>query len=198
MQIIGLTGNYGMGKSTVARLFKELGAVTIDTDAIVRSMLDEPSVIDEIRNKLGDSVMTSGALNKQIISDMVFGNRDMRIALEDIIHPKVFRKIKDEIDRIDKEDAVVIVEAPILFERGYESRFDKTVTVYTPEETAISRLMVKGISEADARKRLASQLPINVKTSRSDYIIDNSKELDFTKKQVKEIFSKLYHSASSQ
>lgn len=191
MIVGGLTGNYGMGKSTVARMFRELGAVTINTDDIVRELLKDPAVIYEIKKAFGEDIVEGNEINKRMLADIVFEHPHLRISLENILHPKVFKKIDEEIAKITDTSAIVIVEAPVIFERGYQNRFDKIITVYTSEEIAVSRLKEKGISEDDARKRLKSQFPIEMKISKSDFAIDNSKDLENTRRQVEEILSRL-------
>lgn len=193
MIIAGLTGNYGMGKSTAAKMFKELGAVVIDTDEIVKKLLNDPTVINDIKNTFGEDIANGGVINKKMLANAVFEHPHLRISLEDILHPRVFKKIDEDIAKITDASAIVIVEAPVIFERGYQNRFDKIITVYTSEEVAIQRLMEKGISENDARKRLKSQFPIEMKISKSDFTIDNTKDLKNTKKQVIEIYNRLLH-----
>lgn len=197
MIIIGLTGNYGMGKSTVARMFKELGAVVIDTDAIVRELLKDPGVIYEIKKAFGEDIIQHSAvsgqpseINKKMLADIVFEQPHLRVSLEDILHPVVFRKIDEEIKRLNSE-LIVIVEAPVIFERGYQNRFDKIITVFTSEDVAVSRLREKGISEDESRKRLKSQFPIAMKVQKSDFSIDNNKDLENTKRRVEEIYKEL-------
>ncbi|MCL4536663.1 MAG: dephospho-CoA kinase [Nitrospirae bacterium] len=191
MIVGGLTGNYGMGKSTVARLFKELGAIIIDTDDIVRELLKDPAVIYEIKKAFGEDIVEGDEINKRMLAEIVFEHPHLRISLENILHPRVFKKVDEEIAKITDSAAIVIVEAPVIFERGYQNRFDKIITVYTSEEIAINRLKEKGISEDDARKRLKSQFPIEMKISKSDFAIDNSKDLEDTRRQVEEIYSRL-------
>ncbi len=191
MIVGGLTGNYGMGKSTVARLFKELGAIIIDTDDIVRELLKDHAVIYEIKKAFGEDIVEGNEINKRMLAEIVFEHPHLRISLENILHPRVFKKVDEEIAKITDSAAIVIVEAPVIFERGYQNRFDKIITVYTSEEIAINRLKEKGISEDDARKRLKSQFPIEMKISKSDFAIDNSKDLEDTRRQVEEIYSRL-------
>lgn len=190
---VGLTGNFGMGKSTVAEIFRSIGAHVINTDKIVEELLKEASVIDEIKRLFGEEVITDGKINKQYIAQIVFDNPLMRIYLENILHPKVFEKVDEIIKNIpDKgEPKIVVIEAPVIFERGYQNRFDVIITVYTPEEVAIERLQKKGISKEEAVKRLKAQFPIEMKKSKSDYVIDNSGSIEETKAQVEEIFQKL-------
>ncbi|MCS7164610.1 MAG: dephospho-CoA kinase [Thermodesulfovibrio sp.] len=190
---VGLTGNIGMGKSTVAELFKSLGAYVISTDKIVETLLEEPDVIEEIKRLFGDEVIVNGKVNKKYVASVVFENSLMRIYLENILHPRVFKKVDEIIENIPKrgEPLIVVIEAPVIFERGYQNRFDIIITVFCPEETALERLEKKGFSKEEAIKRLKSQFPIEMKKSKSDYIIDNSGTLEETAKQVEEIFQKL-------
>lgn len=190
---VGLTGNIGMGKSTVAELFKGLGAYVISTDKIVETLLEEPDVIEEIKRLFGDEVIVNGKVNKKYVASVVFENPLMRIYLENILHPRVFKKVDEIIENIPKrgEPLIVVIEAPVIFERGYQNRFDIIITVFCPEETALERLEKKGFSKEEAIKRLKSQFPIEMKKSKSDYIIDNSGTLEETAKQVEEIFQKL-------
>lgn len=190
MIVIGLTGNYGMGKSTVAEMFKELGAVIIDADLIVRELFEEQEVISEIKKAFGEDILQKTEINKKMLAEIVFEHPNLRISLEDILHPRVFEKIDEKIKKLPK-DSIVIIEAPVIFERGYQNRFDRIITVFTDEDTAVSRLKEKGILKEDARKRLKSQFPVEIKISKSDYAIDNSKDLENTRRQAEEIYKEL-------
>lgn len=197
MLLVGLTGNYGMGKSTVIPLFQEIGAATLDTDMIVRSLLEEKTVLRKIRALLGETVFyKNGRLNKKRVSDLVFKDESLRHSLEDILHPLVFKRIRTQVARSDKQDRVLIIEVPLLFERGYQSRFDKTITVFAEEELALERLEEAGIKRHEAIQRLRAQLPIEEKKKRSDFIIDNNGTIDRTTKQVKAIYRKLMKESS--
>lgn len=190
---VGLTGNYGMGKSTVAKYFSKLGAYVIDTDALVSELLEKKEVVEEVRKLLGDDVVTDGKLDKKKIAKIVFKNPFMRIYLENILHPLVFRRIEEIIEGINTrgEPKIVVIEAPVIFERGYQNRFDIIVTVFCTEEQAIERLKKKGVKEEDAKERLNSQFPIEMKKEKSDYLIDNSGSLEDTYLQVEAVFQKL-------
>ncbi len=190
--VVGLTGNYGMGKSTAARMFRELGAITIDTDDIVGKLLQDSPVIYEVKKMFGDDIAEDSSINRQKLAAVVFQNPHLRIALENILHPKVFKKIDEELDKISRSSpAIIIVEAPILFERGYQNRFDKIITVFTPEEVALARLKEKGVPEDKALERLKSQFPSEMKAGKSDFTIDNTKDAENTRKQVEEIYRAL-------
>ena len=192
MLLAGLTGNYGMGKSTVLHIFAKLGAVTGDSDEIVRTLLAEPDVLKRIRRLLGDGVFyKNGRLNKKKAARVVFENDVLRQSLEDIIHPLVFEKVHSLAERLKGTEKIVVIEVPLLFERGYENRFDRTVTVYTEEEVALYRLAKEGIRGQEAMVRLKTQLPIKEKMQRADFVIDNNGTFDETKEQVRRIYEKL-------
>ena len=196
MLLAALTGNYGMGKSTVLHLFKNLGAVTVQTDEIVQSLLRDHEVRKRISGLLGETILdNTGRLNKKKVADLVFTNTLLRQSLEDILHPLVFERINLLLNKINCRDQVIIVEIPLLFERGYEDRFDRTITVFAEEENTLNRLEAAGIDRDTATLRMRSQLAVEEKMHRSDYVIDNNNELEQTTDQVEMIYKKLLREA---
>ncbi len=192
MLLIGLTGNYGMGKSTVLSMFEKLGAAILDTDKIVESLLTDKDVLEKIRGLLDDKVFDeNGSLNKKKLADLIFKNNKLRYLLENILHPLVFERIEFFLDKINKKDKIILIAVPLLYERGYEERFDRIITVYTQEETALNRLEKEGITREKAVLRLKAQLPIEEKAKRSDFVIDNNGTIEETMSQVKTIYKKL-------
>jgi len=192
MLLVGLTGNYGMGKSTILAIFKKLGAITLDADSIVKILLTEKDILKKIRGLLGDKVFyKNGTLNKDVVANLIFKNNKLRHNIEDILHPIVFERINDFLDRMHEQDRVIVIEIPLLYERGYEDRFDRTITVHTKEDIALDRLEKEGIDRKDALLRLKSQLPVEEKVKRSDFIIDNNGTIEGTMAQVEMIYKKL-------
>jgi dephospho-CoA kinase len=192
MLLAGLTGNYGMGKSTVLRIFAKLGAVTRDSDEIVRTVLEEEDVLERIRQLLGDGVFyKNGRLNKKKAARVIFEDDALRQSLEDIVHPLVFEKVHSLAEELKGTEKIVVVEVPLLFERGYENRFDRTITVCAEEKVALYRLGEKGIKSEEATSRLKSQLPIKEKMQRADFVIDNNGTFEETTEQVRRIYKEL-------
>ena len=192
MLLVGLTGNYGMGKSAILSAFQKLGAITLDTDKIVESLLAEKDVLGKIRNILGDTVFyKDGSLNKREVAGKIFTDEVLRHSIEDILHPLVFGKIDLFLEKNVNACKVVIIEVPLLFERGYEERFDRTITVYCQEETALARLGKEGINREDALLRLRSQLPVAEKIRRSHFAIDNNGSIAETERQAEKIYGRL-------
>ncbi len=192
MLIAGLTGNFGMGKSYVLSLFRELGAVTLESDRIVGMLLREEGVIEKVIGLLGKDVAAPGGdLDKKAIAGKIFHDRELKEKLEALLHPLVFEKVEDFISKIRNVDSIVIVEVPLLFEGNYQDRFKKTITVHTTEDIALERLERSGVPRSEALARIENQLPISEKKRRADYVIDNSGTKDETRKQVKDIYESL-------
>lgn len=197
MFLVGLTGNYGTGKSTVLKMFRDLGARTYDADEIVASLLREEEVIKKITNLFGNTVFhVNGGLDKKKIAALIFSDSTLRRSLEDILHPLVFRKIADLLEHEGGGNDIVVIETPLLFERAYESRFQRIITVKTDQKKALDRLEKNGIKREDAMNRIQSQLPAEEKFNKSDFIVTNNGTLKRTDQQVKDIYKKLLHEVS--
>jgi dephospho-CoA kinase len=192
--LIGLTGNYGMGKSLVLSVFKEIGAIVLDSDDIVNHLLQDKKVILNVKKILGNRVeMENGSLDKSEIANIIFNNSKLKEKLEVLLHPMVFGEMEGALRKIKGKKRLVIVEVPLLFESGYQSRFDRTVTVFTTQKEALARLIKVGVSRSNAMKRLRTQLPIKTKKKAADYLIDNTGTKERTRKQVENIYRLLLY-----
>jgi len=198
MLLVALTGNYGMGKSTVLSLFKKSGFSTLDADRIVGSLFRKKVILEKIMQLMGSTVFNdNGSLNKKRVAEVIFKNASLRYSLEDILHPFVFEKIKHFVEKMNVHDNILIIAVPLVYERRYEDRFDKIIVVHTTEETALKRLGKKGVPKKDAFLRLKAQLPITDKMKRADFLIDNNGTLTETKMQVEKLYKKLLKEAGN-
>jgi dephospho-CoA kinase len=198
MLTVALTGNYGMGKSTVLSLFKELGFSTLDADKIVESLFRKKEILKKIRHLMGSTVFNdNGSLNKEKVAEVIFKNASLRHSLEDLLHPFVFERIKDCAEKMNMHDNILVIAAPLVYERKYEDRFDKIIVVHTTEDTALKRLGIKGVQKKDALLRLKAQLPIKDKMKRADFLIDNNGTLNRTKVQVEKLYKELLKEAGN-
>jgi dephospho-CoA kinase len=192
MLVVALTGNYGMGKSSVTSLFRSCGAYTLDSDAIVVDLLQKKSVIEKIRMLLGPQVLNADhRLNKGVVADIIFKNKTSRRKIEALLHPLVFQAMEASIKKMKSDNCMVIIEVPLLFESGFQKQFDRTIAVYTNQKTALGRLKEKGISRKDALARLHVQMDIRQKKRLADYVIDNNGTKQQAMVQVKKIFNAL-------
>ncbi|MBI4690912.1 MAG: dephospho-CoA kinase [Nitrospirae bacterium] len=185
-----------MGKSTVLSIFGKLGAVTIDADRIVGDLLKEKKILDKIKLFFGSGVFDAkGRLDKEKVSEKIFKDTALRFKLEGILHPLVFERINDFIKKVKDRRKIFIVEASLIYERGYENRFDRIITVFTNKKTAINRLAEYGVTPKIAKQRLGCQLPIEKKIWKADFKIDNNGTIEDTKSQVKEIYKRISEEA---
>ena len=196
MLIVGLTGGIASGKSTIADMFKREGAYIIDIDMISRDVVKpgKPAWQDVI-HIFGKEVLNEDqTLNRKKVGDIVFSDAEKRKKLEEIIHPKITAETLMKINEIAKKDnqAIVIIDIPLLIETDKQDTVNKVVLVYTSPQGQIERLVKRdGLSLEDAHKRLASQMPIENKKKYAHYIINNEEPLKEVQKRVKEIFREL-------
>jgi dephospho-CoA kinase len=177
---IGLTGSIGSGKSTVAALLVERGAVLLDADAIVRE-IQEPGtpVFAAMVERWGDGIVADdGTLDRQAVADRAFGNVDELAALNAIVHPAVADEMTRRREALAGTDATVILDIPLLVESGHEGLAGIIVVDVDPE-LAVERLIkYRGFAETDARGRIARQASRTDRLARADVVVDNSGSLE--------------------
>lgn len=193
MIIIGLTGSIGTGKSTVAARLAELGARIIDLDALARAAVAPDSEgLARVADRFGAEVLDGqGGLNRAALRRLIFSDRQAKADLEAILHPIIARRRDEIIARLRSSDpkAVVVEDAPLLFEAGLEARFDKIAVVYADRETQLARLMQRDqISRAEAEAAVAGQIDVREKVKKADCVIDNSGDRETTRDLVDDLY----------
>lgn len=175
---IGLTGNIGSGKSTVARLLAERGAALIDADDLAREASGDPEVLRRIAAELGSELIVHGRLDRARAARLVFADESARKRLNAIIHPWVARERDRRVRALHASASpppLIVHDIPLLFEAGLEGTFDAVVVVTAPLEARIARVVERsGLEPAEVRARDESQLPLEHKAARADHLIDNS------------------------
>ena len=186
--IIGLTGGFGTGKSTVARLFRAKGAYIIDADQINHQILKKnKTVIQKIVLLFGKDVLSGGgSINRKKLAQLVFKNKKDLSKLCKISHPVIIAQIKNRIKKINR-DSLIVIDAPLLIEAGLNKLLDYLIVVKADKETLIRRLKKKGFSRNEVLRRLRMQLPLRYKLRLADFVIDNNGALNNTKKQIDRI-----------
>jgi len=203
MILIGLTGGVASGKSTVAKMFKQCGAIVIDADGLAREVVQpgKPTWRDIVRH-FGTSILnTDRTINRQALGSIVFSRPTQRRVLERLIHPRVAReqqRLTREAARNDP-NAVVLYDVPLLFEAGIDKRVEKTIVVAADQSTQIARLKKRnGLSRTEALRRIRSQMPLSKKIRQADIVIDGTLPRTVGRKQVRDVFKVLSKLASSQ
>ena len=188
---IGLTGGIACGKSVVLEMFKEAGWHTLSADALVHELLDhDPEVIEAVISKFGVEVKASDAsLNKKAIAKVVFADSQQREWLEGLLHPLVRKRWTSALD--EEPDKNWVVEIPLLFEKKLEKDFDLVVCLSSSRENQLERLQSRGMNEADAEARIASQAPLAEKIEKSDFVLTNTGSLNFLRKQFQILIESL-------
>ena len=172
---IGLTGGIGSGKSTVAALLADRGALLVDADRIARAVL-EPGTpgLAAVAEAFGDGVLTSdGSLDRAALAGVVFADPDARARLDGIVHPLVRRQAAEAVAAAPP-DAVVVQDVPLLVETGQAGSYDLVVVVQTELDVRLRRLVARGLTEQDARARIASQATDEQRRAVADVLLDNS------------------------
>jgi dephospho-CoA kinase len=184
--VIGLTGNIGSGKSTVLAHLAKLGASIIDADKVAHEvMLPGGLAYDVVLGAFGRDILTSdGQINRSKLGSIVFSDRRALAQLESIVHPAVFTRTRELVAEAPAQ--VVVIEAIKLLESGMVMQLCDTVWVVTARpEIALARLMAqRGMSEVEAQRRLANQMPEAEKVAHASVVIDNSGSLEETQRQV--------------
>lgn len=195
MKRIGLTGGIGSGKSTVAAILAEHGFPIIDADKIAREVVEpgQPALA-ELALTFGEDILNEdGSLNRQALANVAFVNEENRQALNNITHPRINARTEElfaEAEAAGKEAAVW--DMPLLVDQGYQDRVDIVIVVDVDAETRLKRLVgSRGLDEADARRRIASQIDDETRRKAADFIVDNNGERAALEPQVKEIIKNL-------
>jgi dephospho-CoA kinase len=173
---VGLTGGIASGKSAVSRRLAERGAVVIDADLLAREVVERGTDgLAEIVEAFGPDVLAAdGSLDRPAMGKRVFGDADARKRLEAIIHPRV-RARAAEIEAAADDRAIVVHDIPLLVETGQADRFDVVLVVDAPTEVQVERLVTqRGMSEDEARARIASQASRDERLAAADLVVDNS------------------------
>ena len=175
--IVGLTGDIGSGKSTVARAFGSLGIGWVDADDVAREVVmpGEPALA-AIREHFGNDVLhADGTLNRAALRSIVFDNPTERKWLESVTHPRVRERILVHLERLQRQSPYVLLVSPLLFESGQDKLVDRTVVVDVPVELQLSRTRARDdVSEAQVHAILAAQLPREERLTKANDVIDNS------------------------
>jgi dephospho-CoA kinase len=194
LKLIGLTGGVGSGKSTVAGMFRDLGAAIVDADEATHAVYAPGTPgFDAIVAAFGEEFVRDGEIDRVKLGDLVFKDPRARKRLNEIVHPLVREWMAGRTaDAVEQGADVVIQDVPLLFENDLQDLYSATVLVYARPASQLARLIEqRGLSLARANRMLASQMPIDDKRPLADYVIDNDGDLDDTRRQVEEVWARV-------
>lgn len=200
MVVVGLTGGIGCGKSTVAKLLADRGAVWIDADRIAREVV-EPGTdgYGEVVKAFGEEILNpDGSIDRPALGRIVFGDDRQRKRLEGIVHPRVGVRILQDVQTHRDTDHVVVLDVPLLMEvrEGSASLADVIVVVAASEDVALERLEQRGLPREDAKARMAAQASLEEKIAAADHVVWNDGSLDELEKKVDELWRTLFRGRS--
>jgi dephospho-CoA kinase len=194
MQIIGITGGIGSGKSTVAGFLAKLGATVIDADQVGHEILvTDEATRWQVMDAFGDDIAGAGdTINRQKLADIVFSNPKELKRLNDIMHPKIDTAVLDRLQHYrQKGIKMIVIEAPLLIEAGWAKRVDHVWLTVAPRGVVLKRLAGLGMSEEKALARINSQLSDKERRKHAGVVIDTDCDLAELQHKVEKLWRKL-------
>ena len=195
--VIGLTGGIGTGKSTVSQILKEKDFPVIDLDIISHEVIKFPKVVEKIVENFGKEVLEYNNTGNWIVSReklgrVIFGNRKKRLILNSIMHPEILRIMREKILECKKENKIIFVEIQLLFEVQWEKEFDYILLVSAEKDTQVKRILARDKrSKEEALSIINSQMSLDEKKKRSDYVIENDGNIQDLEKKVDDFLKKI-------
>jgi dephospho-CoA kinase len=190
---VGITGGIGAGKTTVCKIFEELGAKVIYADELAKEIMEnDESLNKKIKKIFGEKSYIGGKLNRKFIADIIFSSDEKRKLLESIVHPAVIKRILSDLKKIADEGKYnfVIVEAALIFESGFDKELDYVLVVDADDEIKIKRIMERDkCSKEEVLKRMRAQLDSKIKRELADMVIINDGDIDELRKKVSFFYS---------
>jgi dephospho-CoA kinase len=193
---VGLTGGIAAGKSTVGRMFAELGCHLIDSDTIVHQLYEPGQAAHTaVVDAFGKPVLSpDGTIDRKVLGEIVFNDPEALAKLNSLLHPAVIRRQQEWLDEMEAGDpsGIGIVDATLMLETGSYKNYDKVIVVVCPVEEQKRRLRGRpALTEEQIDARLRSQMPAEEKVKLADFVIDTSKDLANTRRQAAEVYSRL-------
>lgn len=185
---IGLTGNIASGKSMISGMLREYGATVLDADLVGKSVLAEnvEGALEQVRSTFGDCIFDGNQLNRHLLGSLVFGHPDLLMKLNDIMMPIMTRLVANEIAVLHRTSTVVVLDAAILIEASWQNLVDEIWVVKASKGEQLERLMTRDhLPRDEAVSRIEAQMPLAQKLAYADVVIDNTMDVEQTRKQVK-------------
>ncbi len=185
-QVIGITGGIGSGKSTLSKYLRTEGYLVYDSDLVAKHLQNEnPKIRKQLVDLFGEKVYSKQGLNRQILAQLVFGNKELLSKLNSIVHPVVETDFKNWI-KIHLNQKFLFIESAILFESKFNQLVDKVIVITASEEVRIFRVMKRdGITAEQVKARMSNQVSEDTKMSKADFIIHSDDNMSLVDKMHK-------------
>lgn len=188
-KVLGLTGGIASGKSTISRYLKSLQIPIVDADLIAREVMRAGTpTVQKIAETFGpEFLLEDGEVDRQRLGTTIFNDPEKRQTLNEIVQGEIRQEILAAKEALLAENhPLIVLDIPLLYEEAYETEVDEVLVVFVDEETQCKRLLQRNpeLSEAEARQRIAAQLPLTEKAATADILIDNNGTVEATLKQV--------------
>lgn len=196
MLIIGVTGGVGTGKTTVSKIFRQLGAIVLDADEIAHRLIEpKKKAFKEVINYFGNEILNDDkTINRKALAEIVFSDSAHLKKLCDLIHPLVYKEIERHLGKIKRSspNAIAVLDIPLLLESGGRSMVDKLIVVKSKRDVQIKRASKNlGLNRRYILQRIKAQMPLQKKIKAADFVIDNSGTLKSTREQAIKIWKML-------
>ena len=183
--ILGITGGIATGKTAVSDILKSLDIKVIDMDIISREVIKLPKIIQSIKNEFGSDVIKNGTVDRKLLREFIFDDKAKVQKLNNIMHPAIIEKAKNEIDRLKSSTPLIVVVIPLLFETNLEYLTDSILLVTADYDKQVERIMKRDNStKTNAENIIAAQMPLSEKVKKSNYVIENNGTYEELKEKV--------------
>ena len=192
--VLGITGGFGTGKTTVASMFARLGALVLDADKMAHGVImpGRPGYKKVISLFGTDILSRNKRIDRKLLGKIVFGDPGKLKMLSSVIHPEVISMMNSVIEKAGNKGRVIVIDVPLLLESGLACKVDKVIVVSAERKKQIARCVKKWkLSKSDIDKRIRRQMPLSAKRRSADFIIDNNGTLQKTKKEVEKIWREI-------
>lgn len=198
---IGLTGGIGTGKTTVASMLRDHDCMVLEMDPIGHELLEpEQAAYNEVIGDFGLGILGQGAvIDRAKLAAIVFADPDKRTRLNEILHPRILDVVRKWFTALDRPGGpeFAFVEAALILEAGFQNELDRIIVCWCRPEQQLERLLERELSPAEAKARIAAQMPIDKKRALADIVIDCSKTIEDTERQVDTLLEKLKQSSAT-
>ena len=190
---LGVTGGLGSGKSTACHFLEKMGATVFDADRVAKGiLLAEKDIQERLIEAFGNAAVSDGKIDTGKLAQVAFSNEENQTVLNDIIHPRVIEAFAQLAGEKRDEVGLLAVDAPLIFESGFDNHLDHTLLIYTRFKIRMNRAMRRGtLSREDILRRIALQMPEEEKRELASYVIENNGDVEQLRQSLEELYQEL-------